>query len=129
MPRRPSRRIPPESAPPLGEADLFLSLHILVYRDGDAWLAHCLEFDAVAQGDCPDEARTGLMDAVALLVEDAREHGAVAGLYRPAPVELWRRFGEARSLRVYLSIAAPGAGGEWAGRLPRTCIEERLVPA
>lgn len=67
------------------------------------------------------------MDAIALLVEDARDHGSLAGLYRPAPVDLWRRLAEARNQRVHLSIAAPA--GEGSEPLPRTGIEERLLPA
>jgi predicted RNase H-like HicB family nuclease len=61
-------------------------LHVLVYQDAEEWLAHCLEFDTVAQGGSPAEARKGLENALGALIADAVEHDDVRGLFRPAPL-------------------------------------------
>ncbi len=98
----------------------FFSLHVLVYREDDFWLAHCLEFDAVAQGGTPEQARAGLIDAIETLVSDAIEHGDEAGLYSPAPAELWRRFGQAKASEVRFNMRQLEAGAE-------TLITERLA--
>lgn len=112
----------------LAAGDPFLTLHVLIYPEGDLWLAHCLEFDAVAQGDSPERARAGLMDAISLLVDDARRHDRLADLFRPAPVELWQRFAQASERNLQVNLAPPGATDS-LDSLPSACIEERLVPA
>lgn len=65
-------------------------VHILVYREESYHLAHCLEFDLLAQGDTPDEAFRNLLDAIELQVEFTRDHNDLSNLVRPAPIEYWR---------------------------------------
>ncbi|MBI4574917.1 MAG: hypothetical protein HY722_01500 [Planctomycetes bacterium] len=119
-----AKKASPRKTRPLDGGDPFLTLHVLIYPEGDLWMAHCLEFDAVAQGDSPERVREGLMDSVSALVEDARQHGRLAELFRPAPVGLWRRFAEAGRRNLHVNLAPPGASV-----LASACIEERLVPA
>jgi predicted RNase H-like HicB family nuclease len=55
------------------------------------WIAHCLEFDTVAQGDTPTEARKGLENALDALISYAVEHQDIRSLFRPAPAYLWNK--------------------------------------
>ena len=95
-----------QSAPRKGGGPLPFLLHVLLYREEDAWLAHCLEFDTVAQGESAEEARQGLENALDALITDARENNDFPGLFRPAPPDLWAKFsagerkGRGRSRRV-----------------------------
>lgn len=43
-----------------------LMVHAVLYREGDLFLAHCLEFDLVAQGDTAEQAYHNLLDAIEL---------------------------------------------------------------
>lgn len=114
MKRKVRRSAPRRHAP----GSLPFLLHVLVYPEGDEWLAHCLEFDAVAQGGSPAEARRGLDDALSTLIADATEHGDIRGLFRPAPAGLWTKYADATR----------------RGRLRRVTrrdlsLDDRLVPA
>ncbi|NUN52805.1 MAG: hypothetical protein HUU06_08470 [Planctomycetaceae bacterium] len=82
------------STPPKQGTGLPFLLHVLVYSEREEWLAHCLEFDAVAQGRSPGKARRGLEKSLDLLISDAVEHGDIGGLFRPAPAELWAKYAE-----------------------------------
>jgi len=111
-----SKRRP--SAPRKRGGALPFLLHVLLYREEDAWLAHCLEFDTVAQGDTPTEARKGLENALDALISYAVEHKDVPGLFRPAPRSLWEKFSsEERPPRARRATR------------PNLSLDARLVPA
>jgi predicted RNase H-like HicB family nuclease len=40
-------------------------------RESDLWVARCPEFDLVSQGDCVEQARANLVEAVQLFLECA----------------------------------------------------------
>jgi predicted RNase H-like HicB family nuclease len=67
-----------------------LTVHVLLYQEEDYHIAHCLEFDLVAQGATPDEAFQNLLDAIELQADYARETGDLENLIQPAPSEYWR---------------------------------------
>ena len=67
-----------------------LMVHVVLYREDTYFLAHCLEFDLVAQGDTPDEAYQNLLDAIDLQTQFVREHDDLANLIQPAPLEYWQ---------------------------------------
>lgn len=45
----------------------------LVQREGDGWVALCLELDVASQGETIEEARANLREAVELFLETASE--------------------------------------------------------
>jgi len=67
-----------------------LAVHILLYRDADYEIAHCLEFDLVAQGATPHEAFQNLLDAIELQAAFVQETGDLTNLIQPAPPEYWQ---------------------------------------
>ena len=63
------------------------NLHILLYREPPHEIAHCLEFDIVAQGNTKKEALKNLMDGIELQVNFAIENNSLEQLYKPAPYD------------------------------------------
>jgi predicted RNase H-like HicB family nuclease len=79
-----------------------LNVHILLYREMDHHVAHCLEFDLVAQGGTKEEAFQNLLDAIELQASYAIEMGDIANLIQPAPPEYWRMLFKAESCALPL---------------------------
>ncbi|MBU0566827.1 hypothetical protein KJ693_05140 [bacterium] len=72
------------------------SLHILLDKEDNIQIAHCLEFDIVAQGKDRNEAIQNLLDAVELQVKYAIETDNLDNLYHPAPAEYWQKLVRAK---------------------------------
>ena len=68
-----------------------LAVHVILHREENQYVAHCLEFDLVAQGTTTDEAFRNLLDAIELQVEYSQETGDLENLIQLAPVEDWQR--------------------------------------
>ncbi|HTC33901.1 MAG TPA: type II toxin-antitoxin system HicB family antitoxin [Bryobacteraceae bacterium] len=47
------------------------SLSTVIEREGDGYVATCLEFDIVSQGNTAEDARSNLTEAVCLFIEIA----------------------------------------------------------
>lgn len=45
-------------------------LHVVLWRDGDQWVAWCLEYDVASQGDSEEHAMAMIQEAVELYIED-----------------------------------------------------------
>ncbi|GEM_PF-1828212 len=68
-------------------------LSCLEYMDGDLHIAHCLEFDLVAQGNTLEEAHNNLADLIKSHIQFAVEKDIEEeSLFRPAPKEDWETF-------------------------------------
>ena len=59
-------------------------LRIVFYRESGSWIAHCLEFDLIGDGQSKVEALDRLSEAVSLQVEASMEHENYANLFTPA---------------------------------------------
>jgi predicted RNase H-like HicB family nuclease len=67
-----------------------LTVHVLLYREKAHYVAHCLEFDLVAQGATTHEAFQNLLDAIELQAAYVQETGELRNLIQPAPPEYWQ---------------------------------------
>jgi predicted RNase H-like HicB family nuclease len=67
-------------------------LRIVAYREEGAWLAHCLEFDIVADGKTSKKAVRDLIDLCILQIKVAIEENGLPSIIRPAPAEIWTMF-------------------------------------
>jgi predicted RNase H-like HicB family nuclease len=81
-----------------------LTVHTLLYPEETWYVAHCLEFDLVAQGETPLAAFRNLLDAIEVQAGYAQETGDWGQLFVPAPAEYWRLLPAAEPYR-------PGANG------------------
>lgn len=73
-----------------------LLIHCYFERDGDEWLAFCLDFTLVAQARTMEEANQKLLSQIREYVHDAtvgedRQHAGYL-LRRRAPVKYWLKF-------------------------------------
>jgi predicted RNase H-like HicB family nuclease len=71
---------------------LSIALRIVCFREGDAWFAHCLEFDLIGDGPTKAEALEELADAIRIQIEFSIEHGNVSNLFSPADGDLFLKF-------------------------------------
>ena len=72
------------------------SVHILVHLEDGVWIAHCLEFDLLADGKDPKSALTRLLGVIETHINYIYENGLIDELYQPAPVEYWRKLARAQ---------------------------------
>lgn len=86
------------------EGKAFLSC--LEYKDEGYYIAHCLEFDIVAQGNTPEEARNNLADLIREQITFASEQDIEEKiLFKPAPQRYWELWHKLRNrhARYFLS--------------------------
>jgi hypothetical protein len=76
-----------------------LDLRGVVYREGKAWIAHCLELDVVAEGPNANAAMKDLLDLCAFQIDTAIENNDLESVFRPAPAKYWTLFYAARQRR------------------------------
>lgn len=69
-----------------------LDLSVLVYVEGDWWIAHCLEMDMAEEGKTPFEAFKNLVDVINHHVGVAMEEADLGSIFSPSPPELWKLF-------------------------------------
>jgi len=72
------------------------NLHILLYSEDEIQIAHCLEFDLVAQGKRKIEALRNLLDAIDMQINFALENNDLASIFTPAPAEYWKMLANAK---------------------------------
>ena len=69
------------------------TLSCLESKDGNLYVAHCLEFDLVAQGNTSEEAHNNLADLIKSHIEFAIEKDMEEkSIFHPAPQEYWDTF-------------------------------------
>ncbi|MDI6736624.1 MAG: type II toxin-antitoxin system HicB family antitoxin [bacterium] len=72
------------------------NVHVILYSEYNIEIAHCLEFDIVAQGKTKMEAFKNLLDAIELQVNFAIENNNIESIFNPAPPEYWRMLVKAK---------------------------------
>ena len=71
---------------------LNIALRMVVYPQGEWWIAHCLEMDIVAEGTTSKEAMQSLVDLCRFQIEVAMKEGDLDSVFRAAPSSVWRMF-------------------------------------
>jgi hypothetical protein len=90
--------------------DLKLDLRGVVYREGKAWIAHCLELDIVSEGANAEAAMNDMLDLCAFQIETATKNNDLESIFRPAPAKYWNLFYSARLIKRLPKAARPGVG-------------------
>ncbi len=78
---------------------VIIELRGVVYREGQWWIAHCLEMDVVAEGDSPFEAISSAMELCDAKIEVSIDDGDFRAIYHPAPTEIWELYARAKKFR------------------------------
>jgi hypothetical protein len=68
------------------------SFKVLIKKELDAWVAHCLELNLVAEADTSEQVTSEIIDVIVAHVRYAIENDNVAYMYHAAPPEVWRDF-------------------------------------
>ena len=66
--------------------------NILAKKEGEIWIAHCLELDIVATGQSLENVKAEIKDLILAQVDYAFSNDNLENLYRPAPAEVWKEF-------------------------------------
>jgi predicted RNase H-like HicB family nuclease len=75
---------------------LRIPLRIVFYKDEQAWVAHCLEFDLMGDGVTQEEAIRRLSDAITMQVEATIQYNNPANLFRSADPKYFLMFAAGR---------------------------------
>jgi hypothetical protein len=81
-----------------GFRKLRVPLRVVFYREGESWIAHCLEFDLAGDGTTREDALAVLSDAIVLQAQDALECQNPANLFTPADGELFQKYAAGREI-------------------------------
>lgn len=77
---------------------LRIPLRVVLYRDGERWLAHCLEFDLLGDGDSTSEAIERLTEAVDCQVQASLRSKNWRNLFKPADGRFFEMFAAGTSV-------------------------------
>jgi predicted RNase H-like HicB family nuclease len=81
---------------------------VLVRRDEelpDQWVAHCLSWDLVSQGDSPAHALKMVCEAIGLVIEEDRQDGRDPSDRPAAPSDMWHLFARVQETGTRISSA------------------------
>jgi predicted RNase H-like HicB family nuclease len=59
-------------------------IRVVFHRDDGTWVAHCLDFDLMGDGETKRQALSALREAIALQVMASIEHDNPRNLIKPA---------------------------------------------
>ena len=86
---------------------LRVPLRIVFYKESGSWIAHCLEFDLIGDGQTKVEALECLSRAVSLQVEASLTNQNYANLFTPADGKFLEMYAAGQEITVgMLEIAA-----------------------
>lgn len=77
-----------------------ISLHVIGYKEKGRCIAHCLEFDLVAEGATHKEARDNLVDLIFSYLHFGMERNIEQFAYHPAPKLYWDTFKQIYRKRI-----------------------------
>ena len=86
--------------------------NVLVKKDNDLYIAHCLELDIVATSKDLEEVKTDIVDLIKAQVDYAFSHDNLDYLYHPAPSEIWQEFYACKEEQVEQRINIKSKFGE-----------------
>lgn len=70
--------------------------NVIVKKEDDLFVAHCLELDIVATAKSQKEVEKDMADLIVAQVDYAFTNDNLEHLYRPAPKEVWKEFYECK---------------------------------
>jgi hypothetical protein len=75
--------------PKMKTNDGSMIFNVLVKKEENLFIAHCLELDIVATSTTVDQVTTDIIDLIKAQVDYAFSNDNLDHLYRPAPSEVW----------------------------------------
>ena len=81
-----------------------LHLDVLMEKDGEYFIAHCLDLDIVAQGKTSKEAKEELVELINDQIDFAVSNNLGELIVHPAPKEYWIRYWNIKSESLKKSL-------------------------
>jgi hypothetical protein len=78
------------------KAEAAMTFSILIKKEDNMYIAHCLELDIVATSNNLKRVEKDITDLVDAQIDYAFSHDNLDYLYRPAPPEVWKEFFECK---------------------------------
>lgn len=72
--------------------ELSFCVRVVLYREEEMWIAHCLEFDVIGSGETQSKAVSDLTTAMQIQIEQSIKHNNVRNLFRPADSGVYAMF-------------------------------------
>ena len=69
-----------------------MTFNVIVKKEADQYLAHCLELDIVATAGTEKDVLANMVDLLAAQVDYAFSNDNLDNLFRPAPRGVWEEF-------------------------------------
>ena len=77
-----------------------IPLRVVFYKEDDAWIAHCLEFDLAGDGETREDAYSSLGEAIAIQVDETLRSGNYDNLFFPADGKIVQMFAAGKDVTV-----------------------------
>lgn len=74
------------------EKDWSFTFKILIKKQGDLWVAHCLELDLVTAASTKEEVEKDIFSVISEQVRYCIVNDNMENLFRSAPKEVWDEF-------------------------------------
>src|SRR5208337_2571832 len=68
----------------------------VVYREGEEWIAHCLQMDIVASGKSAKVVEDDIIALIKAQVRFAIDNDNMENVFKPAPSAIWSMIGHAK---------------------------------
>ena len=66
------------------------SFRVVIRREPDGWVAHCLELNLVTVAETDKEVESDIIDVISAHVRYALENDNLEYMYHPAPLNIWK---------------------------------------
>jgi predicted RNase H-like HicB family nuclease len=80
------------------QKSLRLPLKVVFYKEDGNWVAHCLEFDLIGDGETREEALDALSDAIDIQIHATIAHKNPANLFSPADGKFFQMFAAGKNV-------------------------------
>lgn len=69
-----------------------IRLDILIKKEEDYYIGHCLQFDIVATDDCLQGVQKAILDLCAAHISFSIENDNTEHMFSPAPSDIWAKY-------------------------------------
>lgn len=88
-----------------------VDLRAVFYKEGEFWVAHCLEMDVMGHGKTQQKALNQLSEAMCLQIAVSLRAGNVANIFQPADARFFQMYFTGKS-RANTSTADDGVSDQ-----------------
>jgi len=84
-----------------------ISANVIIEKEEDLYIAHCLEFDIVADGRTEKEAMNNIFESIVNHIDFCLAMGNIDKIENPAPKKYWDKLKAIKRGKVYKRIKSP----------------------